>query len=212
MLETFIMFIFGFLLFVYSFACFYQDGPVAGIVMLLITALCFAFAIGRLCTTQKTETQSTQNSNNEANTQHKTQSRTLSETEKLLSETAYIAKQTRSYELAYVLSHIIQTTLAIEKNKTLEKLSQSDTSQITNYYLPLAVKLAKTHITLENNGIEFEGENQMQQKIINSLCEINNALIKMNENIFDALELDLDTDMEVLETIIAKDGLNKDDF
>lgn len=76
-----------------------------------------------------------------------------------------------------------------------------------NYYLPTAEKLISSYrLMLETDGT---GENigSAMESIKNSLAMIADAFEKQMDNLYRNHALDIETDIEVLETMLAGDGL-----
>ena len=131
---------------------------------------------------------------------------------RILDEIETVRKVCKHTEFHNTLRSIDRAAKAIEKNKSLNDSSQRNAARLINYYLPLTLKLAKTFETLENNGLDFEGEAQTQMQVLDSLKEIEKAITRLNQNMISAVELGISTDAEVLETVMARDGLKKKDF
>ena len=76
-----------------------------------------------------------------------------------------------------------------------------------NYYLPTAEKLMNSYRMMMDS--ENAGENiaQAMQSVENSLGMIADAFEKQMDNLFSDKKLDIETDIEVLETMMAGDGL-----
>lgn len=76
-----------------------------------------------------------------------------------------------------------------------------------NYYLPTTEKLMETYRMMQRT--ENPGENiaQAMRSVENSLDMIANAFEKQLDKLFSDRKLDIETDIEVLETMMAADGL-----
>lgn len=76
-----------------------------------------------------------------------------------------------------------------------------------NYYLPTTEKLMETYRMMQRT--ENPGENiaQAMRSVENSLDMIANAFEKQLDKLFSDRKLDIETDIEVLETMLAADGL-----
>lgn len=76
-----------------------------------------------------------------------------------------------------------------------------------NYYLPTADKLMRSYRAMMQ--AENPGENiaQAMRSVENSLDMIANAFEKQLDKLFSDQKLDIETDIEVLETMMAGDGL-----
>lgn len=77
-----------------------------------------------------------------------------------------------------------------------------------DYYLPTLGKILKNYEKLESAGVVKE---ETTQSTIQCLAEIQMAMDKQYENLFDKMELDLTVEMEVLSMICKRDGLIPDE-
>ena len=80
-----------------------------------------------------------------------------------------------------------------------------------NYYLPTTEKLLKSYS--EMNALSSEGENvsQMKSSISNSMEMIATAFEKQLDALYKDNAIDVETDIKVLQTLIAADGNSADE-
>ncbi len=76
-----------------------------------------------------------------------------------------------------------------------------------NYYLPVTVKLLDQYRTLEGTGLNGEHIAQSKTAVENSLHMIADAFEKQLDNLYKDTQLDITTDIQVLETMMAAEGL-----
>lgn len=76
-----------------------------------------------------------------------------------------------------------------------------------NYYLPVTVKLLDQYRTLEGTGLNGEHITQSKTAVENSLHMIADAFEKQLDNLYKDTQLDITTDIQVLETMMAAEGL-----
>lgn len=85
-------------------------------------------------------------------------------------------------------------------------------SSFLNYYLPTTLKLLNTYADFEEQG--FQGENMSKSK--ERIEEVTDTLIaaytKQLDSLFLSDSMDVDSDIDVLETMIKRDGLSGSDF
>lgn len=89
-----------------------------------------------------------------------------------------------------------------------EKPERADeVKKFLNYYLPTTCKLLKSYALMEKQS--FQGENiaASRKKIENILDQLIAAFEQQQDRLFRADALDVEADIEVLETMMAKDGL-----
>lgn len=92
---------------------------------------------------------------------------------------------------------------ALEQNPT----QINDVRRFMNYYLPTADKLMQNYrmmLTSDNAG---ENIRQAMGSVENSLGMIADAFEKQLDKLYSDQKLDIETDIEVLETMMASDGL-----
>lgn len=76
-----------------------------------------------------------------------------------------------------------------------------------NYYLPTADKLMASYRMMLESTNSGENIRQAMQAVENSLGMIAEAFEKQLNNLYNDKKLDIETDIEVLETMMASDGL-----
>ena len=86
---------------------------------------------------------------------------------------------------------------------------KEEVHKFLSYYLPTTMKLLESYSLLEKQS--YQGENivaarQDIEKIINTMVP---AFEKQLDRLFEADALDISTDIDVLETMMAKDGLSE---
>ena len=85
---------------------------------------------------------------------------------------------------------------------------ESDVRKFMNYYLPTTLKLLKSYDMLEDQNYQSQSIIESRKKIECVLDTLIEAFEKQLENIFKADALDIATDIDVLETMMAGDGLS----
>ncbi len=78
-----------------------------------------------------------------------------------------------------------------------------------NYYLPVSVKLLDQYRTLEGTGLGTENITKSKAAVENSLDMIATAFEKQVDNLYRNTHLDITTDIQVLETMMASEGLTQ---
>lgn len=76
-----------------------------------------------------------------------------------------------------------------------------------NYYLPTTLKLLKSYSLMEKQSYQGENIQASRKKIENVLDTLIRAFEKQQDRMFRTEALDVDTDISVLETMMARDGL-----
>ena len=89
---------------------------------------------------------------------------------------------------------------------------QAHLKTFMGYYLPTALKLLRNYATLEKQGISGDNIDAAKQSIIRSLSTLENAFRVQLDKLFSSDMLDAETDEDVLETMLRRDGLTGSDF
>lgn len=94
-------------------------------------------------------------------------------------------------------------TTAIERPAKIPGLRR-----FMNYYLPTVLKLADTYARVEKRASETTNAAAMLANIKNALEVVNRAFRKELDNLYSDEIIDVSTDIEVLESMLARDGLS----
>ncbi len=81
-----------------------------------------------------------------------------------------------------------------------------------NYYMPTTLKLVKTYQELDSQPVAGENILKAKAQIEESLDTINYAYEKLLDSFFEDAAIDISTDISVLETMFAQEGLTKNQF
>lgn len=88
-----------------------------------------------------------------------------------------------------------------------EKLPQL--TRFTQYFLPTTLKLANTYAKLDYQPIEGKNISSAKKEIEDTMDGIYHAFENLLDGLFEDVALDISTDISVLETMLAQDGLTK---
>ena len=81
-----------------------------------------------------------------------------------------------------------------------------------SYYLPTTLKLVKAYREFDSQPIAGETISSAKEEIQNTLDTINLAFVKLLDSLFEDAAFDISTDITVLQTMLAQEGLTKKDF
>ena len=81
-----------------------------------------------------------------------------------------------------------------------------------NYYMPTTIKLVQAYRQLDAQGLDVENVRKSKAEIERTLDTINLAYEKLLDSFFEADAIDIKSDISVLETMMAQEGLAKADF
>lgn len=84
--------------------------------------------------------------------------------------------------------------------------------RLMDYYLPTTVKLLDAYRDLDAQPIQGGNIAKSKRDIEETLDALNVAFEKLLDSIFDDVAWDISTDVSVLQTVLAQEGLTKDPF
>lgn len=82
--------------------------------------------------------------------------------------------------------------------------------KLMDYYLPMTVKLLRAYADMDSQPIQGENIQSAKREIEQTLDTLNGAFEKLLDSIFKATALDVSTDISVLNTLLAQEGLTDD--
>ena len=83
-----------------------------------------------------------------------------------------------------------------------------EVGKFMSYYLPTTLKLLESYAMLEKQSYQGENIKASRKKIEDILDTLIQAFRKQHDQLFREEALDVETDIQVLETMMAKDGLS----
>ena len=89
---------------------------------------------------------------------------------------------------------------------------QPQISSFLNYYFPTTLKLLDSYADFEEKGYQGDKLSQTKGRIEATMDTIISAYRKQLDNLYLTDTLDVDTDIDVLETMLKRDGLSASDF
>ena len=84
----------------------------------------------------------------------------------------------------------------------------SGTGHLISYYLPCMSKLLTTYEDLEEQPIQGDNIQKTKQEIEDSFLTIKSALTNMYDELFLNVSMDISSDIQVMNAILAQDGLD----
>ena len=88
----------------------------------------------------------------------------------------------------------------------------SDLHKMMQYYLPTTVKLLEAYEQLDSQPVQGENILKSKEEIEKTLDTLNVAFEKLLDNLFQDTAWDVSSDISVLHTILAQEGLTEEDF
>ena len=93
-----------------------------------------------------------------------------------------------------------------------EPESVEDLHRLMTYYLPTTVKLLEAYEDLDAQPIQGANILSSKQEIEKTLDTLNTAFEKLLDSLFEEKAWDVSSDISVLNTMLAQEGLTEDDF
>lgn len=119
----------------------------------------------------------------------------------------------------------IQDEVMTDKTNQIEKLTASifaavkdnpeklrKISRFLNYYLPTTLKLLNQYADFEQQGFQGDNMSRSKERIEDVTDTLIAAYAKQLDSLFLSESIDVDSDIDVLETMMKRDGLSDGDF
>jgi predicted transcriptional regulator len=87
-----------------------------------------------------------------------------------------------------------------------------DLKKMMDYYLPMAVKLLNAYADMDAQPVQGEIILNSKREIEETLDTLNLAFEKLMDELFQDTALDVSSDITVLKTLLAQEGLTEDEF
>lgn len=87
-----------------------------------------------------------------------------------------------------------------------------DLKKMMNYYLPMTVKLLDAYEEMDRMPVQGENIQSSKKEIEDTLDTLNQAFEKLLDYVFQDTVWDVSSDISVLHTLLAQEGLTDDDF
>ena len=87
-----------------------------------------------------------------------------------------------------------------------------DLQKLMDYYLPMTVKLLNAYADMDAQPIQGENIQNAKREIEQSLDTLNQAYEKLFDSVFMETALDVSSDISVLHTMLAQEGLTEDEL
>ena len=133
----------------------------------------------------------------------------MDELERTLNELYQLNAQIEDEAVSRRIDRIGALTAGIFRTVIDNPERENDVRKFMNYYLPTTLKLLKSYDLLENQSYQGENIAASRKKIENVLDMLVEAYEKQLDRLFKNDALDIATDIDVLETMMAGDGLSE---
>ena len=87
-----------------------------------------------------------------------------------------------------------------------------DLKKLMEYYLPMTVKLLRAYADMDEQSVQGQNIESAKAEIEKTLDTLNLAFEKLLDDLFEDIALDVSSDISVLNTLLAQEGLTDDDL
>ena len=87
-----------------------------------------------------------------------------------------------------------------------------DLKKLMDYYLPMTVKLLTAYAEMDAQPVQGETIQKSKREIEDTLDTLNLAFEKLLDSVFKEIALDVSSDISVLNTLLAREGLAEDEL
>lgn len=134
----------------------------------------------------------------------------LEEGNKALSEMGRLYMSIKDPEVRSKINEIMRITDKITQDAIDDPKDIPQIKKFMNYYLPTTLKLLNAYDRMSSLGIEGENLDKSMKNINEMLDAAIEAYKKRLDSLFANQALDIETDIEVMNTMLAREGLSAD--
>ena len=87
-----------------------------------------------------------------------------------------------------------------------------DLKKLMDYYLPMTVKLLRAYADMDAQPVQGQTIQNSKKEIEDTLDTLNQAFESLLDDLFKDTAMDVSSDISVLQTLLARDGLTEDDL
>ena len=137
----------------------------------------------------------------------------LAESNKAMREMARLYTSIKDESIRSKINELMRITDKITQDAKIDPSDIPQIKKFMNYYLPTTIKLLNSYDRMSSQGIEGNNLNKSMDSINVMLDEAIAAYKKRLDELFENQALDIETDIHVLNTMLAREGLSgKKDF
>ncbi len=136
----------------------------------------------------------------------------LEEGNRALSEMGRLYMSIKDPEIRVKINELMRVTDKITQDAIADPSDIPQIKKFLNFYLPTTIKLLNTYDRMSAQGIEGENLDKTMKSIDAMLDDAIAAFKKMLDSLFANQALDIETDIQVMNTMLQREGLtgNKD--
>ena len=132
----------------------------------------------------------------------------LEEGNRALSEMGRLYMSIKDPEVKGKINEIMRITDKITQDAIADPSDIPQIRKFMNYYLPTTIKLLNAYDRMSAQGIEGENLDKTMKSINTMLDDAIVAYKKMLDSLFANQALDIETDIQVMNTMLAREGLS----
>ncbi len=214
-------YIYGFALAWLVMALLFPLHELAGMIITLVISLLSAFLIGRLSarrSRKKAAKRQKAQEQAEANLAAARKGQAiksygpeidpiLAEGRRALSEMGRLYSSIKDPEVRKNINELMRITDKITQDAIADPSDIPQIKKFMNYYLPTTIKLLNSYDRMSSQGIEGENLSRSMSNINEMLDDAIVAYKKRLDSLFENQALDIETDIEVMNTMLAREGL-----
>ena len=132
----------------------------------------------------------------------------LEEGNRALSEMGRLYMSIKDPEVRRKINEIMRITDKIAQDAIADPSDIPQIKKFMNYYLPTTIKLLNAYDRMSSQGIEGANLDKSMKNINDMLDAAIEAYKKRLDSLFENQALDIETDIEVMNTMLAREGLS----
>lgn len=118
----------------------------------------------------------------------------------------------RDKELSDKMYAVEEKCVSIFRTVAEKPAKAGQIRKFMNYYLPTTQKMLASYQTMQDRGISEDALKEHRQALSRGLDMVNTACQKQLDNLFKETQLDISTDIDVLEQMLKRDGYVEGDL
>lgn len=132
----------------------------------------------------------------------------LEEGNRALSEMGRLYMSIKDTEVRKKINELMRITDKITQDAIVDPSDIPQIKKFLNYYLPTTIKLLNAYDRMSAQGIEGDNIERSMKNINDMLDEAIAAFKKRLDSLFENQALDIETDIQVMNTMLAREGLS----
>ena len=136
----------------------------------------------------------------------------MDEYERTLKELRELNDRIPGEQMSAKISRLEDLTAKIFKLAKEQPQKLSGMRKFMDYYLPTTVKLLEAYQELDGQPVQGENITSSKKEIEETIDTLNVAFEKLLDSIFEDTAMDVSSDISVLNTVLAQEGLTEDEL